>query len=144
MDNGLAKYGAGGRGCDGDCGEFHPKDMCHQALRSGKCERDACKYKHPRFTKLNHAVANQKPKTPPMTRKVDAVARRDDDEDEGAERQSDKKGNNQDDPFLALQGLVNMMLTRMTAMEREWQLIRISQAPAHIQSMAPGLFGSRA
>ena len=50
LKKGLKKFSAGG--CDETCGLIHPtKQMCKKALKTGKCDRAHCTYKHPHNTK---------------------------------------------------------------------------------------------
>lgn len=52
MREGLSKYVRNGRGCDASCGLVHPSNICRDALKSGKCGRQQCRYRHFQNTKF--------------------------------------------------------------------------------------------
>ena len=120
MDNGIAKFNP--KGCDGLCNEYHPKDMCRLSISKGACDRDQCRFKHTRNSKVKNGgkKSTQTVPTPTPNTKIDVGPVGGQQAEVKVKSPTPNAGmTNGTDPFLSLMSLVNVMLTKLTNMEQE-------------------------
>ena len=126
------------------------KDMCRLSIQRGVCDRDKCRFKHTRCSKV---TPGKKPndKAPKVAGKGDTNLV----STNGSQAQSQNQipvrsmgpvgMNNSGDPFLCLQSLVNLMMSKLTRMEQELNQIRNPPSYAQkviAQSAVGGQFAS--
>jgi len=136
MEHGLAKYNP--KGCDDEWSLYHPKDMCRKSLRKGACDREECRFQHIRFSKItarkkleDSRMHTKKEKSPVVNQSTSTP-----NNEAVGKSNADVSTNHTGNPFLSLQSLMSVVLTRITTMEQELHQMR------NPMSLAPKVFES--